>query len=162
MFRLLLALLSLTAVICANCQSVRLSEFMGVNQLLPDSNNVLHPWVELENNSTNVIDLAGYKLSIDTVTNTEWTFPAVQIGPGEFIVVYFGSEVSSFDDLHSNLSITASTRYIALLGTSSKDILSFPFLPNKNETIGRNPWKPIELIHYRADQVTRGLANYRP
>lgn len=66
----------ITEVVSSNTRSL-VHETLGT----PD-------WIEIYNNSNKTINLEGYGLSDNIKSPHKWTFPAVELGPGEYLIVY--------------------------------------------------------------------------
>lgn len=68
---------------------VRISEVMtSSNTAFADEDGEYSDWVELVNAGTSAAPLEGWGLSDDPAAPLKWTFPAVQIVPGEHLVVW--------------------------------------------------------------------------
>ncbi|MDF7800428.1 lamin tail domain-containing protein [Pontiellaceae bacterium B1224] len=111
---------------------VYISECMADNDnTLQDIDGDFSDWIELYNNSSNAVNLAGWYLT-DTTTNlTKWTLPAVTI-PGKGFLVVFASDKDravSGAELHTNFKLSASGETVALVqpdGTTVENQISFP------------------------------------
>ena len=64
-------------------------------------------WLEIFNGSPNDISLEGYHLTDNAEDFTKWTFPAVTLSSGQFLVVYCsGDDIRDPDaDLHTNFNL---------------------------------------------------------
>ncbi len=71
-------------------------------------------WIELYNNSDETIDLEGYHLSDDAGDMSKWTFPAVSIAPGEYIILWADRDTVDATDLHTNFRLSAGGEVISL------------------------------------------------
>ncbi len=73
----------------ANTQSLYINEVMSSNShTLVDEALGTPDWIELYNASASTINLENYGLSDNLKEPHKWTFPAVSIGPGEYMLVY--------------------------------------------------------------------------
>lgn len=160
--KLIIATIFGLIAVLGNAQVV-ISEFVVSNSLWPDEANEFHPWLEVQSVAADMTELQGLKVSIDTVANISWEFPAIQLAPGDYAVVYFSGLDKTSGELHASFNIPDDIRYIALVRDDvTTDVLTFAFPPDKNESIGRNPVKPGEFIHYPSGHVTRGGTNWKP
>ena len=98
----------------AEAQSVVISEFMADNDsTLADGDGEYSDWIELYNTTEDSVDLEGWYLTDDPGDLTQWAFPAVSIGAGEFLVVMAsGQDVDDYVDslgyLHTNFKLSKS------------------------------------------------------
>ena len=85
-FSLCLLLFALSA---RAAESVILSEFMAENETgLRDEDNAYSDWIEIQNDGTTTVNLAGWALTDDKQEPGKWIFPALTIAPGQFVVVF--------------------------------------------------------------------------
>lgn len=72
---------------------VTINEVMASNTLtLRDADGDYSDWVELYNNSLETIDITGWGLSDTESKPKRWEFPATQIGPGEYLIVFLSGK----------------------------------------------------------------------
>lgn len=68
---------------------VRIDEILPEDRtILADEENDHRGWVELHNPGTTNVTLTGYGLSDDPVRPFQWTFPALDLPPGERLIVF--------------------------------------------------------------------------
>jgi Lamin Tail Domain len=85
--------MGLAAILGASVASadptVVISEFMDVNNTTPaDEDGTYSDWIELFNSNTNTVNLGGWYLSDKATNLTHWMFPATNLGPSQFLVVF--------------------------------------------------------------------------
>ncbi|MFP6873110.1 MAG: CotH kinase family protein [Verrucomicrobiales bacterium] len=103
-----------------------ITEFMASNNgTLDDGDGNSSDWIEIFNPNAFDISLAGYGLqdSFDT-----WIFPDVQIGAGEYLIVFAsGQEVDDYVDgggfLHTNFRLSAAGEVLRFLDTDGQTVL---------------------------------------
>ena len=113
----LLGLLGLLAVSPVS-GAVRITEFMADNANgITDENFDHEDWIELFNDGTNAVPLDGWALTDSAANLTKWRFPATNIGPGKFIVVFASSKDRRTPGapLHTNFKLGADGEYLALV-----------------------------------------------
>ena len=72
-----------------NGQSVRLNEIVSSNgDNLYDEDGDTPDWIELHNPTDEIIDLFGFGITDDPQDLSKWTFPSVELGPNEFLVLF--------------------------------------------------------------------------
>ena len=118
-----------------------ISEVLAANTAYP-TDGMFWDYVEVENRSSNPIDLSDYYLT-DSWENTErYLFPAVILQPGEFYTVYCSGDAAT-DHAPFKLS-PGKTLYLAYRGIYS-DVLAIPEDLHTNETYGRDGQLPVYL-----------------
>jgi len=101
-----------------------------ISEILPSNNKVLDDedgnasdWIELHNSSDKPINLKGYALSDDVSIPFMWVFPDVEIGPGEYMVVFAsGKDRKDSKELHTNFKINKFNEEIFLRNPEGKII----------------------------------------
>jgi hypothetical protein len=90
-------------------QNIVINEFMSSNSsTMADDDGDFEDWIEIYNPSTSNINLSGYGLSDDMANPFRWTFPAVTIAPGEYLLVWASGKDKRQpgEPLHTNFSIS--------------------------------------------------------
>ncbi|HPC96962.1 MAG TPA: CotH kinase family protein [Sedimentisphaerales bacterium] len=140
-----LLVLGLAAILPAQ-NLVRISEFMAVNDRgLEDEDRNEEDWIEIHNSEAGDVNLEGWFLTDDPENLTKWTFPAVTLGAGEYLVV-FASGKDRRDpagQLHTNFRLSGDGEYLALVGPDGVTVTS-----------EFSPAYPIQ-----APDISYGLAN---
>jgi hypothetical protein len=121
MVKLILAALALS--ISSACfsqaqQSVIITEFLADNSGgLTDEDGDSPDWIELFNSSTSAVNLGGWYLTDDTNNLTKWIFPATNIAPSTFMIVFASSKDRRVAGapLHTSFSLDAGGDYLALV-----------------------------------------------
>lgn len=117
---------------------VRLNEILAENKAgLVDEDGDSSDWIELYNPRGEAVSLAGYQL-LDS-TNV-WTFPATNLGPQSFLVIFASGKNRTNSPLHTNFKLDGGGEYLALRDASSNVISEFaPAFPEqrKNVAYGR-------------------------
>ncbi len=69
---------------------IAINEILAANRATnSDEDAESSDWVELVNRGGSAVVLEGYYLSDDPLDPLKWRFPAVEIGPGEHLLVEF-------------------------------------------------------------------------
>ncbi|MEO0334066.1 MAG: lamin tail domain-containing protein [Bacteroidota bacterium] len=92
-----------------------INEFMASNDFIQaDQDGEYDDWIELYNNSTESIDLAGYFLSDDDPDLMKWTFPAgTSIAPNGYLIIW-ADEDEEQAGLHANFKLSRAAEVIIL------------------------------------------------
>ncbi|GAB4823908.1 hypothetical protein N2152v2_010954 [Parachlorella kessleri] len=129
--------------LCAHRSSTRITKHLQqviINELLADNKAGLQDeqgdtpaWVELFNPGTSPVSLQGYKLTDEADGSTAWTFPAVTIAAGQYIVIFLdGKDITDpSKPLHTSFKLSKDHDYLALLSPSGVvvSVFRYPMLP---------------------------------
>ncbi|MDB6069323.1 MAG: CotH protein, partial [Verrucomicrobiales bacterium] len=99
-----------------------LTELMASNASgLKDEDGALPDWVEIFNPDAAGIDLSGWTLTDDAGRPTKWTFPAVTLQPGAYMVVFTSGKDRAVagSPLHTNFSLGAGGEFLGLFPPGS-------------------------------------------
>ena len=105
--------------------SVVINEFVATNQTgLRDEDGQAVDWIELQNTGRNPVNLGGWALTDDKGRPGRWIFPNVELGAGEFLVVFASGKNRRVvgEPLHTNFKLSSAGGYVGL---------SSPELPRK-------------------------------
>lgn len=119
MLLLLAAGLAALSGVKAQAQAqVRLTEFMASNESgKKDQDGEFSDWVEIHNAGADAVNLLNWSLTDKADNKNKWSFPAVSLAPGGYLVV-FASEKNRNDpaaELHTNFKLSAGGEYLALV-----------------------------------------------
>src|SRR5436190_2369262 len=139
------AIMLIVAVQMPAAENVIISEFLASNNGgLKDEDLDYSDWVEIFNGGTTTVNMDGWFLT-DTKDNlTKWRFPATNIGPSRFLIVFASGKNRAIPGapLHANFGLSASGEYVALVKPDGVTIASefeFPAqLPNISYGIGQD------------------------
>lgn len=95
-----------------------LSEFMAINNTtLADEDGSYSDWIEIFNGGTNTVNLEGWYLSDDATDPTKWSFPATNLGPNQFLVVFASDKDRRVPGapLHTNFKLSGDGEYLGLI-----------------------------------------------
>jgi len=96
--------------------SMQISELMASNtSTLNDQDGDSSDWIELYNNGSSSVDLAGWYLTDDASDLMQWTFPAVTVPAGGYLLVFASKKDLRTGELHANFSLKGSGEYLALV-----------------------------------------------
>lgn len=119
---LIFSLLSLSAQ-----DRVLITEFVASNTSgLRDEDGAFSDWIELYNAGTNVVNLAGWYLTDRTNDLTQWSFPATNIAPGQYLVVFAsGKDRKTIGaPLHTSFGLSSGGEYLGLIKPDQVTIAS--------------------------------------
>ncbi len=110
---------SLTLNPAAPLGDIVLNEFLSANistNGLREENGDWEDWIELFNRGTNPVNLAGWSLSDDPNNPGQWTFPATNIGPGKFVLVWASAKDRRVPGapLHTSFKLAVAGEYLGL------------------------------------------------
>ncbi|MGJ8642230.1 MAG: lamin tail domain-containing protein [Luteolibacter sp.] len=117
MYKLILAGLALLTMPARS--ELVISEFLASNSgvSLLDEDNEASDWIEIRNTGASTESLAGYRLTDNVTDLAQWTFPAVDIPAGGYLVVFASSKdrAVSGSELHTNFKLSAGGEYLGLI-----------------------------------------------
>ena len=128
-------------------EPVIISEFVASNSSgLSDEDGAFSDWVEIFNGSTTDVNLDGWFLTDSATTLTKWRFPATNLGPNLFLIVFASSKNRAVAGapLHANFQLSSGGEYLALVKPDGVSIASefAPVFPeqfaNVSYGIGQN------------------------
>lgn len=96
---------------------VFISEIAAVNDnILVDEDGDNPDWIEIYNAGPDAVNLDGWHLTDDADELDKWSFPARELGAGNFLLVYASDKDRSNADgpLHANFKLTSDGEYLAL------------------------------------------------
>ena len=97
--------------------SLSINEFQASNdRTLEDFDGDSVDWVEIHNGWASPLDLSSWYLTDDPNDLDKWSFPDVEIGVDEYLVVYCsGKDVYLQNQIHTNFQLDADGGYLALV-----------------------------------------------
>jgi len=91
-------------------QDIIISEIMSSNnKYLPQNGNQYYDWIELYNNSSEVINLSTYSLTTDYDDKKMFTLPDFNLAPNEYIVLIASGDTSLSNNnyVHTNFKLSS-------------------------------------------------------
>lgn len=96
---------------------LEISELMaGGQHVLADEDDDYPDWIELWNSGGSPVNLSGWQLTDDPKRPSKWRFPATNIAPSSFLVVFASEKNRKVpgDPLHTNFKLSGRGEYLAL------------------------------------------------
>ena len=112
-----LGLVVLMALLPVAPAAVSISELVASNATgLRDEDGDTSDWIELFNDGTTPVDLAGWSLTDDSANPGQWVLPAVTIQPQGFVLVFASAKNRALPGaaLHANFKLAADGGYLGL------------------------------------------------
>ncbi|MDY0357897.1 MAG: lamin tail domain-containing protein [Sedimentisphaerales bacterium] len=109
-----------------------ISEFVASNSRgLRDQTGQYPDWIEIQNMSSQTVNLDGWCLTDNLDNPTKWRFPPVELAPGEFLIIFASgrNEREPDGELHTNFALQASGESLALVapdGTIAHAYIDYP------------------------------------
>ncbi len=101
---------------------VIINEFLAANVSgLLDENSEPQDWIELYNRGSTTVNLLGWSLTEDAKVPGKWTFPATNLAPGQFLVVFASEKNRRVPGapLHTSFKLDSFGEYLALFNAES-------------------------------------------
>ena len=137
--KLILGFLILPIVLSAQIDTLRINEFMALNQSnLMDKNGVYSDWIELFNPTAEVVRLKDWSLTDEKKNPEKWIFPDIVIAPGEYLVLFASGKDRSRPnkELHVNFKLSGSGEFLALYDNNGNEISLFdPSFPEQQPDV---------------------------
>jgi hypothetical protein len=95
-----------------------ITEFMAVNNTtLNDEDRDNSDWIEIHNEGTTIQNLAGWYLTDSTNNLAQWQFPATNVPPNGYLVVFASGKNrrDPGEPLHTNFRLSGDGEYLALV-----------------------------------------------
>ena len=157
----LAALLFLPASVLRLGAAPTITEFMADNEsVLADEDGGFTDWIEIHNPDAAPVDLGGWHLTDNPIDLIKWTFPAVVIDPGGFLVVFASGKDRRVpgSELHTNFGLDRNGEYLALVAPDGTTV-SQEFAP---EFLPQDPDRSYGLAFNGIPLVSEGaVADYR-
>jgi hypothetical protein len=116
-----------------------INEFMASNKTtIQDSFGDYSDWIELQNDSPDSIDLAGWHLTDDSDDLGRWTFPSITLTSGDRLVVFASSRdlTDPAGELHTDFKLKADGEFLALSDPQDQIQSSYsPSFPSQTDDI---------------------------
>jgi hypothetical protein len=106
---------------------LRLSEFLADNDGgWRDADDDSPDWIEIQNDSPQAANLAGWHLTDDPARLAKWTFPATNVAPGGFLVVFASGKDRAVAgaELHTNFQLDNAGEFLALVAPDGVTVVS--------------------------------------
>jgi hypothetical protein len=133
--------------------NVILSEFLALNANgIRDEDGTRSDWIELRNLGPVATSLDGWFLTDDAADPTQWRFPDVHLGVGDYLLVWASGKDrrDASIPLHTNFQLSSTGEYLALLNAQTNVVSEFvPVYP---------PQQPD--ISYGRDRIDPTIAGY--
>lgn len=154
----LFVLASATARVAA-AETVTITEFLAHNTSgLKDEDGAFSDWIEIFNSGATTTNLDGWFLTDSAANLTKWRFPATNIPPSGFLIVFASSKNRAVPGapLHANFSLNTSGEYLALVKPDGVSIATefAPAFPAQFENISYGLGQNL--------QITRMVSNTSP
>ena len=121
-FTLLLTSLTLVA------QSITINEVSPDNSSFEDEDGKAKDWIELYNHSEAAIDIMGWTISDDSAEPNKWTFPAKQIPPNSFLVIFASGKDRTSTQIYKTLvAVGDDSNYLIPNAATSQNWRELPF-----------------------------------
>ncbi len=104
-----------------------ITEFMADNEAtLRDDFGEFSDWIEIYNGNDTAVNLEGYYLTDDPAQLTQWRFPATNLPPRRFLVVFASGRNRAIAGaaLHTNFRLAAAGEYVALVEPDGTTVVS--------------------------------------
>ena len=158
--RNIIGVLTLLLPLLLTAQSVRLNEFMALNNsTITDADGDYSDWIEIFNPTTAAVSLENWSLTDNQDIPRKWLLPAVSIAADSYLVI-FASGKDRHDparELHTNFKLSGDGEYLALFDSAGNPVSTFdPAFPAQRSDIS---WAYFDGDYFATTIPTPGSAN---
>ncbi|GMH43301.1 hypothetical protein BSKO_11223 [Bryopsis sp. KO-2023] len=145
---------------------VVVTEVMVINDGFVDEDGETSDWLELHNRESESVNLQGWSLTDDPEEPRKWTFPSIDIGPEQYIIIFAsGKDKTSDIAVHTNFRMKSDGEYVGLVrpdGTIASAIANeYPRqIPNVSYGIPNYPDSEVQFTFL--NEPTPGEPNSGP
>jgi hypothetical protein len=105
----------------------RITEFLAANEsALADEDREFSDWIEIHNPDAAPISLEGFHLTDNPADLDKWTFPAVTLNPGAYLIVFASGKdrTDPAGPLHTDFELSAEGEFLALVNPDGVTVAS--------------------------------------
>ena len=150
----------------ASSQSIAINEILTANTTVnQDEDDSYQDWIEIRNNGVSPVNLNGFGLSDDPSIPFKWTFPAVSLGSGQYLIIWCSDKDRAVvgSPLHTNFKLSSAGETITLTNGSglTLDTVTTPSML-QNISYGRNPNGngPFKFYNVVTPEAANGAVSY--
>lgn len=132
-------------------ETVVISEFMASNTSgAVDEDGETSDWIEILNAGSSNISLSGWRLTDDPSNLSKWVFPATNLPPNGFLLVWASSKDrrSPGKPLHANFGLNANGEYLALIRPDDSRASEFNPFPKQYDNISYGVFQQIDASRF--------------
>lgn len=121
---------------------------------LTDEDGAFSDWIEIHNPDDRPLSLEGYHLTDSPADLKKWTFPAVSMDPGGYLVVFASGKnrAEPASRLHTGFALASAGEYLALVAPDGVSVVSAfaPAYPPQFEDVsfGLGPGASVSAWHF--------------
>jgi hypothetical protein len=134
---------SFTTVTTLPALNIRVNEVMGSNNGGPvDDDGENADWIELYNMGSIDVDMTGFGLTDAPANPFKWTFPAITLAAGEYMVIWASNKnrILPPSPLHTNFAVSAGGEAIVVTTATGVKVHQSPATAmNSDESYGLSP-----------------------
>jgi len=136
-----------------------ISEFVASNSRgLRDQTGQYPDWIEIQNMSSQTVNLDGWCLTDNLDNPTKWRFPPVELAPGGFLIVFASgkNERDPAEELHTDFALAAGGESVALVGPDEMIVHAYPDYPPQFADISYGMSSPEANLQTQTILVAEG------
>jgi len=158
--RNIIGMLTLLLPLVLAAQSVRLNEFMALNNsTITDADGEYSDWIEIFNPTTATVSLENWSLTDDRNIPQKWLLPAVSIAADSYLVIFASGKDrrDPAQELHTNFKLSGDGEYLTLIDSAGNSVSTFdPAFPAQQSDIS---WAFFDGDYFATTIPTPGSAN---
>ncbi len=137
-----------------------ITEFMALNEtVLADEDGDYSDWIELYNQSSGTLNVAGWGLTDEPGQSNIWYLPDMELAAGEYLVVFASGKDRAVagSELHAGFKLSGGGEYLGLFQPDGSEATLFsPFFPSQSADVSYGLYNG-EYVFF--DEPTPGADN---
>jgi hypothetical protein len=139
LFVVVLVCLTLFSKANAQTNTIRINEFLALNQSgITDEDGEFSDWIEIYNPTSSPINLQGYSITDELASQKKWVFPDVILDVYDYLLIYASGKdrINPANNLHTNFKLSGSGEYLALYTPTGVAVTAFdPSFPQQTNNV---------------------------
>ena len=109
-----------------SAQAVVITEFLAENRDgLADEDGDSSDWIEIQNQGAPTVNLEGWSLTDEAGDLSKWFFPAVELLPGEYLLVFASGKdrAEAGSELHASFRLDKAGEFLGLVAPGGVEVV---------------------------------------
>jgi hypothetical protein len=153
------------AALLEGISDVRINEILLKNDFsLIDQDGDRSEWVELYNASQTTVSLLGYSLSDREDDPLKWRLPDIELGAGQYLIVFLSGKNRTGDELHANFSLGDGDSKLLLSNINAGTVQTVDLPAERKDNVSYGFSSDVQWLFYyqptpSAENSTQGFAD---
>jgi len=108
--------------------NIVINEFLVRNESFnTDADGDHETWIELYNAGSQAVDLFGFSITNNSSNPTQWTFPAITLASGNYLIIWASQKNRLSGELHTNFSLVTAAGFIGFFKPDGTEVDSHAY-----------------------------------